>query len=370
MEQKRRLDTWVVFGTLALLLLAGLYTLLWPQGDFSESEKRYLNPAPSVPDLTRWQTDREMEAYLSDRIPLRRVLVGIDAEVQVLTGRRTQLAAWPVGENILEVPVEGKAAEVRKRLDSFRRLAEEAGKPWKLLVPPTHGSLLRPQMNGLMERLYQAEDELTDVLEAEEHLIPLKEAFEGFAEKEALYYRTDHHWTLQGAYLAYTRYCETVGREAKPLAFFRLQSFAGFMGTTASRSGLTWGQPDTLACAEPPGPVTMTIRETEESFGQLIFPDQAASWDGYAVYLNGNHGMLEIENPEAESGTLLIFKDSFANCLIPLLAANYRRIVAVDARYWKENFSHVIESVEADEILFCYSLDSLAHDTMLIRRAK
>jgi len=365
--KQRRSDGWVVFGSLLLLLLAGLFALFWPQGDFSEAEKRYLNPVPSVPDLTRWQMDRETEAYLADRIPLRQTLVGLDAEIQTLTGRRTQLAAWPVGDDIVEIPVEGKAADMQKRLNAFHQIADGTGKPWFLIVPPTHGSLLRSRMNGVMSALYQAEEELTDVLAAEEHLIPLEEEFAG---AEGVYYHTDHHWTLKGADLAYTGFCERAGREAKPLTFFRRQAFPGFMGTTASRSGLTWGPTDTLDCAEPPGEITMTIRETGETYRQLIFPERAATWDGYAVYLDGNHGMVEIENPEAEPGTLLVFKDSYANCLIPLLAANYQRIIAVDARYWKENFSRVAEEIQPDEILFCYSLDSLVHNTMLIRRAK
>ena len=365
MEKKKRSDRLIVSGSLLLLLLAGLYMLFWPQGDFSESEKRYLNPAPSMPDLSRWQTDREVEDYLSDRVPMRRLLIGLDAGMQVWTGRRTQLAAWPVGNSILEPPVSGTPADIRKRLEQLDRLA--GTERWSLMVPPTHGSQALSSMNGMMRSLYQAEDELTAALAEDEHVIPLEQAFRG---KEALYYRTDHHWTLEGAYLAYACFCEKAGKKAYPLETFLRQSFSGFSGTTASRSGLIWGEKDTLDCAEPSGSVTMTVRESGETYDHLIFPEQASGWDGYAVYLNGNHGMLEIRNPAAEGGVLLVFKDSFANCLLPLLAANYQKIIAVDARYWNENFSQVLKTAESDEILFCYSLDSLLHDTMLARRIR
>ena len=65
----------------------------------------------------------------------------------------------------------------------------------------------------------------------------------------------------------------------------------------------------------------MTL-ESGETYDHLIFPERAQTYDGYAVYLDGNHGLLEITNPEAPGGTLLVFKDSFANCLLPLLAAD------------------------------------------------
>ena len=107
------------------------------------------------------------------------------------------------------------------------------------------------------------------------------------------------------------------------------------------------------------------------TYDHLIFPEAIETYDGYAAYLNGNHGMLTIENPEAEQGTLLIFKDSFANCLIPLLSAHYRRIVAVDARYYSAGFSQAVtEAGPCDAILYVYSLDSLLNDTEIARKIR
>ncbi len=365
--ERKRFDSLVVGLALGLLLLAGLWALLWPQGDFSESERRYLNAAPGTPNLSRWKTDRETESYLSDRVPFRSLLVGTDAAAQVLTGRRTQLSAWPVAGSLIEPPVEGDPADAEKRLSRFQKLADRAGADWFLLVPPTHGSLLRPSMNPLMRRLYEPEDELTGVLDRDPHRIPLADAF---AAETDVFYRTDHHWTLKGARIAYEHYCAAAGLEAAPPDSFVCSEYPGFRGTTAGRSGLNPGMTDVLECASPAVPVTLTIRETGEQYSRLIFPEQAAGWDGYAVYLNGNHGMLEISNPAAPEGTLLVFRDSFGSCLLPMLCMNYRSVVAVDARYYDGSFSDAVDEVRPDALLFCYSLDSVVNDTVLLRKAR
>ena len=143
--------------------------------------------------------------------------------------------------------------------------------------------------------------------------------------------------------------------------------------TTLSRSGLPAFWKDTLVCAEPDSPVRVTFidRDAESAHDRLIFPEDAGTWDGYAVYLHGNHGTLIIERPDAPEGTLVVFKDSMANCLLLLLSAHFRRIIAVDARYSTGVFSDVFaRSDNTKAILFVYSLSSLVNDTEITRKAK
>ncbi len=360
-------DGLAVNAGLLLLLLAGLLAAFFPVPEFSEHERRYLADAPAAPSLTDWKTDRQVESYLSDRVPLRRWLVGADAAVSVLTGRRTQLESWPVNGAFLERPVSGDAAQVERRLDQMAEVAELAGADFTLITPPTHGYLLRESLPATMAARYGEEAPCYAALAAHEEYLPLEEAFA--AASESMYYRTDHHWTLEGAYLAYEACMHRMGLTPLPLDHFVLTSYEGFLGTTYSRSGLPAAQPDTLRCAQPSAPVEMNILDDGSRHAGLIFPEKAASYDGYAVYMGGNHGLLEILNPEAPQGTLLVFKDSFANCLLPLFSAHFSRIVVMDARYASGNFSDAVTFTGgADHVLFVYSLDSLLNDTVVARK--
>lgn len=369
MMTKKRVsrDTAAVLLTLLLLLAAGLYALLWPHPVFSDSERRYLTERPGVPSLSAWKTDRELEDYLSDRVPFRPALIGTDAVLRIALGERTLLEAWPAAGAILEPPVAGSPSVVTRRLEQFGALAGALDVPWNILVPETHGYLLRNQMNTLLRGQYLAEEKLFEPLTADPHFL---DVFPEGTDPWEVYYRTDHHWTLQGAYQAYLACCRADQQSPLALDDFTLSRYPGFLGTTQSRSALPPLQPDTLVCAEPRASVRLILQEQDTEYDHLIFPQRAETYDGYAVYLDGNHGMLEIRNEDAPGGALLVYKDSFANCLLPLLAANYSRIVAVDARYYTGSFSEAAAAAgTVDRLLFLYSLDSLVNDTAVARKA-
>ncbi|MCR4885453.1 MAG: hypothetical protein K5919_00870 [Clostridiales bacterium] len=365
MKEKRFLpDGWAVYGGLALLLLLGLGAFVFRQ-DFSFWEKRYLAEPPKNYSPVEWTLNSDLETYLSDQLPFRRVFVALDAQAQALTGRAVQLGAWPTGDAIVEKPVETDADTLLRRVAALRGFAGDT--PCRFLTPPTAGMLKMGEMTAARRAVYELEAETYDTLARQEDFIPLREAFEN--SEEVVYYRTDHHWTLEGAYLAYRAYCSSAGLEPLEKDNFEISDCGAFLGTTYTRSGLPFARADTLICAEPKTPVT--VRFDGEAYDHLIFPEEAQTYDGYAVYLKGNHGLLTVENLAGERGTLFICKDSYANSLIPFLSAHYRRIVAVDARYYTGTFADALaEAGDAEEILFLYSMDSLANDTAVTRKLR
>lgn len=367
MDGKNRIsDRIAVYGILILLLAGGIAAFVFSR-DFSGTEKRYLAEAPSRFSLTEWTLNNDLETYLSDQIPFREQLVGLDSRMQVWTGRATQLEAWPTGDAIVEQPVK---ADIRLLTDRTARMREIAGMiPCRFLVPPTAGMLRMDEMTPLRKALYEEEAAVYDKLTGEEGFIPLREAFA--AAGTEVFYRTDHHWNDSGVQLAYRAFCGAAGLEPADPAMFTRTEYTPFSGTTQARAGLPAARADTLVCMEPVFPVTMDVQGESETYDHLVFPEKADTWDGYEVYLNGNHGMLTVRHPGAEGGKLLVFRDSFASSIIPYLSANYGEITAVDVRYYPGTFRDALEEAgEPDEILFLYSLDSLANDTSIARKLR
>ncbi len=376
MKQKRTIpDSVAVYGCLALLLLLGIAAFLFPT-DFSVWERRAMAEAPSNYDIVDWTLQADLEAYLSDQVPFRRTLVNTYALLETATGRAVQLDAWPQmdGEGklrFIEKPVSADNDAIQKRIDALNSLAGDI--PHRFLTPPTAGSLLRDGMTGFRRAVYDEETALYKTVFQQENAVQLLADFV-VTPNAGLYFRTDHHWNLAGAWTAYKCYCEAAGltpAEEERFSWVNGDSAPRFLGTTFSRSGLPIAEPDILAYAEPVFPVTFHVLDDDTVYDHLIFPEEADTYDGYAVFLKGNHGLIEILNPAAPQRTLFVCKDSFANCVLPFLAANYSRIVAVDARYYSGTLNEALAFAgEADEALFLYSLDSLATDTSILRKIR
>ena len=365
MKKRFSADALIVYGILTALLLLGIACFAF-SGEFSGWEKRYLARAPEDFALDEWKLNTDLEDFLSDQIPFRRQLVSLNAVTQTASGRGTELEAWPTGNVIIEKPVEADPEKTVRRLEMMRAVAGDI--PCRFMTPPTAGMLLTGKMTEVRAALYRRESRLYDDVVSREDFIPLREAFE--ASPEPVFYATDHHWNAQGVYLAYLAFCRAEGLEPAGAEQFVRTEYGPFYGTTFSRSAYPFVRGDVLVCIEPTAPVRMTT-EGNETFRHLIFPEKAESYDGYEVYLNGNHGILTITNPEGERGTLMVFRDSFASSLLPYLCVHYRRVIAVDARYYAGTFRQAIaEAGEVDGILYVYSLDSLANDTSLARKIR
>lgn len=368
-------DGIAVYGSLALLFLLGVAAFVF-RTDFSVWERRFLAETPANYSITDWTLQTDLETYLSDQIPFRRALVNTHALLETATGRAVQLDAWPQmdGEGnlrFIEKPVSATSEAVQKHMDALEALAGDL--PHRFLTPPTAGSLLRDQMTGVRSAVYDGDAELYKTVLRNENTVQVLADF-AVTPNAGLFYRTDHHWNLTGAWTAYQCYCEAAGltpTEKTQFTWVTGDSAPRFLGTTYSRSGLPFAKADALEYAEPLFPVTLRVLDDGTEYNHLIFPEKAETYDGYALFLSGNHGLIEILNPAAPERTLFVCKDSFANCVLPFLSANYSRIVAADARYLSGTLNDALkEAGQVDEVLFVYSLDSLATDTAILRKTK
>lgn len=356
----------ILFG----LLVMGLLSLFVPKNNFSVRERRFLSNPPCNPSLTDWTFKDDLENYISDRLPMRSLLISLNSTYDLVLGRRVQQEVWPVQGMLIEKPVVVRQELLLRRLSLLSDLCEEHRLPVQIMVIPSAGAVMQPHMPFHLAQEYASERNAHVTLDNFPDVIPMNKLL--CSNPQDTYFATDHHWNLNGAYLAYESYCDKNKLSPFPLSDYQLIEFENFMGSTFSRSGLFIWTQDTLRCAQPKDPIHFTILDSEESiYDTMIFEENRYSWDPYTIFLKGNHGMAVIENTSAPDGHLLVFKDSFANTLLPLLSAHYNRITIVDLRYYAGTFSDAITATNApDQILFCLSMDSLLNDTTLVRKLK
>ena len=90
------------------------------------------------------------------------------------------------------------------------------------------------------------------------------------------------------------------------------------------------------------------------------------SLDKYDVYLSGSTPLITITNDLGENKELIIFRDSYASSLVPLLTEGYKKITLVDTRYISSKVLNEFIDFDNKDILFMYST-LLINDSSSIR---
>ena len=327
---------------------------------FSDMEKRYLAEAPHF----RWDTvfsgtwSCEAEDYLTDHVPGRNLLVGINAYVELLAGRQHLKDVWLENGKLLEAPVATDTAAISRNLKAIRGLSEALGRPVDLMVVPSAGWAAGAQG-------YADEDTLGAIYAAAGDGVRAVAVEDLFRGKPELYYSTDHHWTSQGAYNAYRAYMEAVGREARPQEEFTVTTVSGFQGSTFSRSALWLTPPESIELWQGSTKLTVENGEVPGIHSGVFYPERLETSDKYTVFLDGNHSIVRVHNPEKQ-GKLLVIRDSYSNCLGIFLAESYGEVVLVDLRYYRQAVSALARQEGFDDILVCYSCANFLTDTNLM----
>ena len=88
--------------------------------------------------------------------------------------------------------------------------------------------------------------------------------------------------------------------------------------------------------------------------------------DKYDIYLSGATPLLTIENSEGDKNReLIVFRDSYASSLIPLLVQGYSKITIIDTRYISPKILSEYVEFNNKDILFIYSTLLINNSTSL-----
>lgn len=368
----KRSDKCIVLLFGFFLALMPLLFLLLPKEDFSAREKRCLAAAPELTaeKLLSGRFAEEAESYAADHLPGRDFLVGLNAVCELAEGRQIGKSVWLGREGrLFEAPAAFDPETIAANMAAIRAFAERADRPVDLLLVPSAGCLLPEELPALADPY--RDEEILDAVRAEAgdalRFVELLPAFAAAEDRAALYCRTDHHWTAEGAYRAAALYLDTVGRSALPRERYTVTEEPGFRGTTWSRAALWFLPAETLALWDSGGEFTVENREREGEHAGLFYRERLQEDDKYPVYLDGNHSLVRIRNADpAAQGKILLIRDSFANCFGCFLADAYQEVVLVDLRYYRSPVSELLRE-GFDQVLILYSIGNFMSDANIIR---
>lgn len=274
------------------------------------------------------------------------------------------------GSDIVGVPSQARLAEIAKKADSDlqelgkRISAELAGlsesfpdkRFFVYLGPDTSNAEGNPTAGLISDSLvYEGIEALFDDVNGSFKFINANVSFDDFDE---LWFKSDHHWNIEGSYEGYARIAEALGFGDDLVDPGELISHEEplFWGALA-RQGLMLDYPDHIAdyAFDDLPDFTVRINGAEASMEDVAHRGKYAQgkWDSnryanrYAEYFHSDKGIIEFGNPDTSSENgLLIVTDSYSNSMERLLAAHYHTTYALDPRHTSQTVAQFLREHE------------------------
>lgn len=342
------------------LILGGLLLLLFPAPRFSESENRLLAERPTFTwkDLRDGTYTEGFSTYASERMPGRRFMRSVRAATDLALGKREVSEVLLCRDGSLAKRVGTNERIYQKNRRAIAILKEKANALDRTLTVAVVPCRIDARTD-ILPRLYQPNTR-TALYDTLQKSIPNALIFTNITKSEE-WFRTDHHWTQEGAFAAYQALSAHLGYAPYEREDFRLETVSDrFFGTTDAAAGIPLIRPDKITLWRYSGDTVfrLTKEGRPADFEGLYDLSKLETRDGYGVFLGGNDGLLTIDEGENDTRpTLLVIKDSFANALLPFLARHFR-ITAVDPRYTKSNVEALLKS--ADKALVLLGMQTLS----------
>ena len=361
----------IIFLTALFAVL--FWMILSPDRTTSERENRSLRQFPEITfeSVTSGRFMSEFETYLTDQFPVRDECMELKSNSESLMGDR-KVADVYIGSDDYLIQEESSYQE-EKVVGLVQAINDYAARnpeqKCTLMLVPNAVSILEDHLPyGVV-----GNQDHTIALVASHlencGLLDMSPVFRELAKEgeEQLYYRTDHHWTTDAAYHALTAYEAQMGVTVSRQDFLFLKVSEHFQGTLATNSGI-FAAEDTVKILIPPDPenlyVANYVNETEKR--STIFERKALEGkDKYQVFFGGNYAQINITTNAGTGRSILIIKDSYANCMIPAMTNLYDRITVVDPRYYYGDIDFLTDTGNYDEVLFLYNVNTFVTDISL-----
>ena len=287
-----------IAACLLLCLIPSVGMLFFPTTQTTEN-KALAEP----PKTLSLQVFREFEDWFNQRVALRNLMVYGDARIQsvfgvsgvdgVILGRDGWLYYSATLDDYLGTAElsERQLFNLAHNFSVIEQYLQERDIDFALTIAPNKNTLYgqyMPYYGGITQTGDHSAQRLREYLQVK--YLDLFALFE--QQQEILYLKGDSHWNGKGAYLVYSALMEKLGLAAK-----------------------NFGQPQ-------------AYERTDGDLNRMLYSFYGPAETDYAYQVgqwgNVEQGWLATENPQG-SGTLLMFRDSFANNLIPFLSQTYQK---------------------------------------------
>ena len=372
-KRKRKGRTEGLIGKIFILclILVMIVNFIVPDKKKSDEENRMLESMPrlSLTSITTGDFMEQWEAYMSDQFVGRNVWRQLKVGFDRLGGSSMENGVY-IGKDgqLLEDIALPDDGQYSANIDAIKSFAETYSDiPVTVMLVPDAASILssslpafasvedQRQMFSMVERGLGDSVNWVDVYS----ILNSRKA-------EKLYYKTDHHWTTQGAFYVFRETAAGFGIEGDVSDDYVSYTVTdSFNGVLAAKSGVGLNEKESIEIYVPASgddDVVVNYVDEAKKTSSLYDSSKLETRDKYAVFFGGNTSVMDIKTVSPSSKRLLVVKDSFANCFIPFLTPYYREIVVVDPRYYSGTMTDIMDTYRITDILILYSGNTFMTD--------
>lgn len=206
-------------------------------------------------------------------------------------------------------------------------------------------------------------------------------------EIQDMYFKTDHHWNMDGAFLGYQYIMNTIeqqssiykGKEIKKEDYTRtcaqnkhlIGSFNNQLYQLIDANG------EKLCYYTPKDGFNFTSVTAKDAKGtiyqsldEIYGIEKQKDTTSYAGYYTDDYPEIVIENNNAQNEVrALVLKDSFANAIVPHLAQSFKHTSILDLRHYHEkDVYQYMKDNNINMVLFVYSDSNLSGDMFKFKK--
>ncbi|MFC5699978.1 DHHW family protein [Cohnella faecalis] len=375
----KKTDRALAYGFIAALFSMSFAFVALPNQAFSETENRTLQSSPKLTWSNLWSKKfaEEAENYVTDHFPFRDRWVWMKSGLEQIRLQQENNGIYKGKDGYLfEKFAEPDYEKAAKYAEAIKRFAERNPQANATFVlAPTSIGVYAERLPWLASAYPQSKVNAyiankteggPTFLNGDDFLSPDSD--------KPLYYRTDHHWTTYGAYLAYRAYAKEMGWKPKPESEFDIRTVtSSFLGSYHTKSQFSGLSPDSIQAYLPKQPVKTTayVADTDETFDSLYAPEYLDKKDKYSYFLGGVHALMEIKTelaPEASSlDKLLVIKDSYAHSVIPFLTLHVPDIHVIDIRYYNGSIDGYMKEHGIRNVLLLFNTATFVDNASLLK---
>lgn len=347
-----------------------ILNILTPVKTFSSEENRELQAMPkfSFVKFKSGEFTKQFEGYIADQFPKRDFFVGVKSKSEMLLGKKENNNVYKGKDGYLIQKFSHNDEKAVKQkitaINSFFKKLDNVNKYF--LLAPNSIEVLKDKLPFDAP----AQSEVSYINEIKKALIGDVKFVDVYntlnsKKEEYIYYKTDHHWTTDGAYYAYEKFCEDAQIAKQGKDEFNIKTVTkDFYGTSYSKGGFKEVEPDRIKIYEPKEKLNCTVQYLDTKITSNTFYSMKSlkEKDKYAMFFGGNHSLLKITTGVKNNKKLLVIKDSYANSFVPFLTSDYSEIYMVDLRYYDDSASELVKSNKINNVLFLYNTSTFAGD--------